>query len=44
MGQSISDIQEMVEYLSLNINREIGVEILMLGGPSAQVVICSLHE
>lgn len=40
MGQPISDILEMVEYVSLNLKREMGVEILMCWGPSAQVVIC----
>ena len=40
VGQPISDIQEMVEYVSPNLKREIGVEILIHWGPSAQVVIC----
>lgn len=41
MGQPVSDIQEMVEYVSLNLKGKIGLEILMHWGPSAQVVICS---
>lgn len=37
VGRPVSDIQGMVEYVSLNLKREIGVEILMHWGAFAVI-------
>lgn len=41
MGQPVSDIQKLADYMSLNLKREIKLELVMHRGPSTQVVICN---